>query len=112
MRLKFSVPLFKSPLWVYAGKEMFPIFSADCLKYLGVSHSESGKDSQGRCCGSLVWLGKIELPVFAHEMEHYVDEVANHLGIDDKNREVQAYLITWAMKYAWPKIERLAGGRK
>lgn len=109
MLLKSRVPLLKSPLWVFIGEKEKIRFTKKCEEYGADGSEPTGNGCQ---CGSFVWLKEPELGVFAHEVHHFASAAVDFLGIQDKNREVEAYIIEWAMKVIWPKIALKSDGER
>lgn len=104
MKITLRIPMFNTPLWLFVGEEEKDRFARACKKHLGMAVEAPGYD--GKQCGSILWIAKPDLGVLVHELVHYADEFTLHHGIEDKNREVEAYVVGWAVDKLWPKINK------
>jgi len=109
MLLKSRVPLFNTPLWVFVGEKEKVKFTKKCEEHGADDEVPTGSGCQ---CGSFVWLKEPELGVFVHEVHHFASATVEFLGIRDENREVEAYILEWAMKDIWPKIALKSDGER
>ena len=102
MKVSVKVPLFNICVEIYVGDTMKSRFFRD-------SGAEEPTEVFGACGnGSRIWLSEVLPRYLAHEASHCADNICNHVGVDDQNGEVKAYIIGEIVGKAWPKLTKAA----
>jgi hypothetical protein len=107
MKIRLQLPIFESALILYVGEAEKVRLGKDMSRCRpkGDPHVEIPEHAEGGVSGSFVWLREPSLNTLVHELAHYVDQMAEHLRIEDKNGEFKAYLMGYLVERLWPQIK-------